>query len=92
MPAVEWKEAARTDLLAIVDYISDDNLDAAQKLKDDIESKTSALSSHPNMCRQGRVAGTREMVVHDNYIVVYSVGIHAVAILRVLHAAQAWPL
>jgi len=30
VPVLEWLETARADLLAIVDYISDDNLDAAQ--------------------------------------------------------------
>jgi len=29
----------RADLLAIVDYISDDNPEAAQQLKDEIETK-----------------------------------------------------
>jgi toxin ParE1/3/4 len=91
VPAVDWKETARADLLAIIDYISDDNPDAAQRLKDDIETKTSALASHPNMYRAGRVPGTREMVVHENYIVVYRVSSRAISILRVLHAAQAWP-
>jgi toxin ParE1/3/4 len=32
---LEWRQTARVDLLAIVDYISDDNPDAAQRLKDD---------------------------------------------------------
>lgn len=91
MAALEWKETARTDLLAIIDYISDDNLDAAQRLKNHIEAKTSNLPSHPNMGRQGRIPGTREMVVHENYIVVYNVGNNAISILRILHAAQAWP-
>jgi toxin ParE1/3/4 len=39
VPAPEWRVAARADLLAIVDYISDDNPDAAQRLKDEIEEK-----------------------------------------------------
>lgn len=39
MPIVEWKRQARTDLFTIVDYIADDNPDAAQHLKDDIEAK-----------------------------------------------------
>ena len=39
MLILEWREAARADLLAIVDYISDDNPEAAQQLKDDIEAK-----------------------------------------------------
>ena len=43
MPEVEWSEVARRDLLAIIDYISDDNPDAAQRLKDDIEAKVAML-------------------------------------------------
>jgi addiction module RelE/StbE family toxin len=89
--AVEWREAARADLLAIVEYISDDNPDAAQQLKDDIEAKTGMLPEHPKLHRPGRVAGTREMVVRSNYIVVYTENTHAITILRILHGAQQWP-
>ena len=66
MPVLEWSETARCDLLAIIDYISDDNPDAAQWLKDDIEVKALALPDHPKQYRVGRVPGTREMVVHSN--------------------------
>ena len=91
MPNLEWKAAAIADLLAIVDYISDDNPDAAQALKDEIETKTSRLPDHPQMYRVGRVDGTREMVVRPNYNVVYAEDASALLILRVLHAAQQWP-
>ena len=91
MPDLEWKATAIADLLAIVDYISDDNPDAAQVLKDEIESKTSRLPDHSQMYRVGRVDGTREMVVRPNYIVVYAETPQIVTILRVLHAAQKWP-
>jgi toxin ParE1/3/4 len=88
---LEWRAAARADLLAIVDYISDDNPEAAQQLKDDIEAKVAKLPEHPKLYRPGRVAGTREMVVRRNYVVVYVEDARAVSILRVLHAAQQWP-
>lgn len=88
---LEWRESARADLLAIVDYISDDNSDAAQRLKDDIEAKAAKLPAHPKLYRRGRVNGTREMVVRSNYIVIYTEDARIVTILRVLHAAQQWP-
>lgn len=91
MPDLEWKATAIADLLAIVDYISDDNPDAAQALKDEIETKTSRLPENPQMYRGGRVDGTREMVVRPNYIVVYAESSDVVTILRVLHSAQQWP-
>lgn len=70
--ALEWRQVARADLLAIVDYISDDNPDAAQQLKDEIEDRVSKLPDHSKLYRPGRVAGTREMVVRPNYVVVYA--------------------
>ncbi len=91
MPVIEWRETARADLLAIVDYISDDNPDAAQRLKDDIEAKASKLPEHPKLYRAGRVPGTREMVVRSNYLVIYAEDADTVTILRVLHGAQQWP-
>lgn len=91
MPVLKWRETARADLLAIVDYISDDNPDAAQVLKDAIEAKVAKLLEHPKRFRIGRVAGTREMLVRSNYLVIYSEDAHTVTVLRVLHAAQQWP-
>jgi addiction module RelE/StbE family toxin len=91
VPVLEWREAARADLLAIIDYISDDNPAAAQRLKDDIEAKAAKLPERPKLYRAGRVAGTREMVVRSNYVVVYTEDRLAVTILRVLHTAQQWP-
>ncbi|MEO9652399.1 MAG: type II toxin-antitoxin system RelE/ParE family toxin [Roseobacter sp.] len=88
---LDWKATAIADLLAIAGYISDDNPDAAQALKDEIEAKTSRLPDNPQLYRVGRVDGTREMVVRPNYIVIYAEDATAVTILRALHAAQQWP-
>ena len=88
---LKWRKTARADLLAIIGYIADDNPDAAQKLKDEVEAQVSELALHPQMCRAGRVAGTREMIVRPNYIVIYVEDAETVSVLRVLHAAQQWP-
>ena len=91
MPDLEWRPKAISDLLAIVEYIADNNPGAAQALKDEIEAKTAALPEHPRLYRAGRVAGTREMVVRPAYIVVYAEDARKVTILRVLGSAQLWP-
>ncbi|WP_312861665.1 type II toxin-antitoxin system RelE/ParE family toxin [Segnochrobactrum spirostomi] len=49
------------------------------------------LAPHPGLGRPGRVSGTREWVVHPNYILVYDVGEDAIRIFRVLHAARFRP-
>ena len=91
MRDLEWKPRAAADLVAIVDYISDDNPEAAQALKEDIETRVLRLRDNPRLYRAGRVTGTREMVVRSNYIVVYAEDADTVTVLRVLHAAQLWP-
>lgn len=75
---LEWLELACADLLAIMDFISDDNPNAAQRLKDDIEEKAEKLTEFPEMGRPGRVEGTRELVVRANYILVYQENIFSV--------------
>ncbi|MGN6653381.1 type II toxin-antitoxin system RelE/ParE family toxin [Trinickia sp.] len=49
------------------------------------------LAEHRYLFRTGRVAGTREVVAHPNYVVVYRVTGTAVLVLRVLHARQQYP-
>lgn len=92
VPALEWREAARADLLAIIDRIFDDNPDAVQRLKDDIKVKASKLPQHPKLYRAGRVAGTRKMVVRPSHVAIYAKYTRTVSILPVLHAAQQRPL
>lgn len=63
MLALEWRHTARADLLAILDYTSDDNPDAAQRLKDDIEAKVARLRpcrAHGGFEKKGRERGCRK--------------------------------
>jgi hypothetical protein len=49
------------------------------------------LIDHPGLGQSGRVTGTRELVAHQNYILIYDITTDLVRILRVLHAARQWP-
>lgn len=49
---VEWAKAASSDLLNIIDYISEDSTDAAIRIFEDIRSKCETLNQSPN---RGRV-------------------------------------
>lgn len=93
MHRLEWKVQAEEDLIQIAEYIEQDSPDSADKLVADIDAKTLRLREHPNLYRPGRKRGTRELVAHENYIVVYRVltSEKKIEILRVLHAAQQWP-
>ena len=87
---VEWRPLARAQLSEILEYISDRNLVAASELYRNIEAAISALPQHPYLYRFGRVPGTREIVVHPNYLVVYRVT-NRIEIVTVLHARQEYP-
>lgn len=91
MLVLDWSEQAKADLLAIVEFIAEDNPDAAEALGDEIEEKAIKLLQHPKLYKAGRVKGTRELVVRPNYVMVYAIKDESVNILRVLHAAQQWP-
>lgn len=53
----------------------------------------SNIRQRPTLYKTGRVRGTREIVVRPNYVMVYRIEEDggALAVLRVLHAAQQWP-
>ncbi|HWT69682.1 MAG TPA: type II toxin-antitoxin system RelE/ParE family toxin [Pseudomonas sp.] len=87
---VEWRPEARAELRQILIYIADRNLAAADELQQAIEIATSALPEHPYLYRFGRLSGTREIVVHPNYLVVYQIT-DRIEIVSVLHARQQYP-
>ncbi len=91
MLPILWLPSASEDLNEIIDYIADRNFSAALELQEVIEQSTSQIPQHPYIYRAGRVAGTREMVVHPNYLVVYRVGATAIEILGVLHTRLPYP-
>lgn len=91
MRRLKWRPLALEDLLGILEFIGEDDPDAALALVHMIREKAEGLRVRPMLYRVGRVSGTREMVVHPNYIVVYSVDTEVVEILTVKHARQRWP-
>ena len=91
MLKLEWRPQALADLAAIIGYIAERNLSAADRLQALIEACAERLPDHPFAYRRGRVAGTREAVVHPNYLLVYRIGAEAVEIVSVLHARQPYP-
>ena len=85
---VRWRPAAEADRVGIIDFIAQDDPVAAVELGDTIDRQVAELPQRPRLYRVGRVKGTREMVVHPNYIVVYRIVSREIEILRVLHSAQ----
>jgi addiction module RelE/StbE family toxin len=86
-----WEADALADLRQIIGFIADLDPAAAERLQDAIERIAERLPGHPFLHRPGRVAGTREAIVHPNYILIYRVGADSVVILAVVHARRQYP-
>ncbi len=88
---LSWTPEALDDRRAIYEYIEIDNPGAALALDELFSEKANRLADHPGLGRPGRVAGTRELVAHQNYILIYDTANGMVRVLRVLHTARQWP-
>ena len=89
---VNWLRAARANLIAVSEYISQDNPDAAARTVAAIVKAVETLEQFPSSGRPGRISGTRELVVSGTpHIVPYRVRGDVVQLIRVFHAARKWP-
>ena len=86
---IRWLPPAENSILGIFDFIAADKPEAAAIFAGQVRAAVGSLTRMPHRARAGRVATTRELVVHPNYIVVYRVTEATVDILRIRHAAQA---
>lgn len=91
MLPVFWRVSARADLASIIRFISNESPPAARRIRGLIEDSVLPAAEHPYLYRSGRVSGTREIVAHPNYIVVYRVMAERIEVVNVLHARQEYP-
>lgn len=82
--------SAIEDLETITDYIAAHNPVAAYALEDHILHSAESLAEYPYKGISGRVAGTRELLVHPNYWLIYEVA-HCIKITGVLHTRKLYP-
>jgi addiction module RelE/StbE family toxin len=85
---IKWTKTALTSVDEIAGYISKDNPTRATSFVLELQDGVTKLQAHPGMGRPGRVQGTRELVLHKNYIAIYRVRGDFVEILRLHHAAR----
>ena len=89
---VRWTAIAADDLIAVHEYLSEHAPTRADTIVDRILDGIDVLEEYPNLGRQGRLDGTRELVITGTpFIVFYRLRKSQVEILGVLHAARKWP-
>lgn len=88
---VVWAKEAENDLEAIVSYIAEDDVDAAIRMDVLFRSKAKELAQYPSLGHEGRISGTRELLAHRNYLLIYRIQGDTVEIVALVHTAQHYP-
>ena len=91
MRALRWEAEARRQYRDSLTHVAAQNAAAADGLALEIAHKLDLLLQFPELGRKGRVARTRELVVHPNYLLIYAVKRHTIDVIRFLHARQQYP-
>ena len=86
-----WSPRALDQLEKITTYIAQFNETAAVAIRTRIERSVDPALRHPQIFRAGRVDGTREIVAHPNYIVVYRIRPDHIWVVAVVHSRQEYP-
>ena len=88
---VIWTAEAEQDRADVWDYIAADNPRAASRMDDLFSDSAARLADHPMLGHPGKVPGTRELIPHESYRLVYEIDDHAVWILALVHTTRQWP-
>ncbi|MCY1240624.1 ParE toxin of type II toxin-antitoxin system, parDE [compost metagenome] len=88
---VYWTPEAEQDRLDIWDFIAADNPSAAARMDSLFSATAAKLAEFPEMGKPGKIPGTRELIPHESYRLVYQIGWDSVWILALVHTARMWP-
>jgi len=88
---VIWTPGALRDRESIWHYIFEENRNAAARMDNIFRKAADRLAINPRLGRLGVISGTREIIPHKNYKIIYEITEDAVWILTLVHAARQWP-
>jgi plasmid stabilization system protein ParE len=89
---LHWTPIAIGHLRAAYEHLAQDSVPAADALIERIFSAGEQLAQYPQIGREGRVKGTREVVIAGTpYVVAYRVRRSRIDVLAVFHGARKWP-
>ena len=89
---VIWTPEAQQDRAEVWDYIAADNPHAAARMDELFSDAAARLAEHPKRGTPGKIPGTRELIPHESYRLVYEIEAEiTVWILALVHTARQWP-
>ena len=88
---VVWTPEALQDREDIWNYIVEQNPNSAVLMDELFSHAVARLSEYPLFGKAGQIPGTRELIPHENYRLVYEIENEIVWILALVHASKQWP-
>jgi len=93
MLQVRWLESADADLDAIIQYIGQHNVNAAERLWHQLRNSVLMAAEYPLRYRiSEKVPGTREIQAHAHYRVFYRVVDERIEVVKVAHVRRNFPI
>jgi toxin ParE1/3/4 len=88
---VIWTPEAEQDRDDVWDRIARDNPSAAARMDALFSAAANRLAAHPKLGRKGKIPGTRELIPHPSYRLVYEIDEDTIWVLTLVHTARLWP-
>lgn len=90
---VNWTANAKEDRENIVEYIAHDNPRAALKIDDLFSEAASRLADFPKLGKTGQIQGTRELLPHESYRLIYEIdeANDTIWVIALVHTSRQWP-
>ncbi|MFM0515469.1 type II toxin-antitoxin system RelE/ParE family toxin [Paraburkholderia sp. RL17-373-BIF-A] len=88
---VIWAPEAEQDRDDVWDYIAADNVSAAVRMDELFSEAVMQLADFPRMGKPGKISGTRDLIPHESYRIVYEIEGETVWVLALVHTARQWP-
>jgi toxin ParE1/3/4 len=87
---VVWTPEAHQDRLDIWDYIAAGSPNTAARMDQLFGDTAKNLGEFP-MRGTGKISGTRELIPHESYRLVYEIADDTVWVLALVHTSRQWP-
>jgi addiction module RelE/StbE family toxin len=88
---VRWTAEGSIDRATIRRYIAEDNPEAALRMDELLGKAAAQRTDFPHLGQPGKLPGTRELIPHRSYRLVYEIRGDEVLIMGVIHTSRLWP-
>jgi toxin ParE1/3/4 len=88
---LHWTPEAEQDRDDVLDYIAVDNPGAAVAIDLLFKKAADRAATFPMAARKGEIPGTRELIPHENYRLIYQIREDTVWILALVYTSRQWP-